>query len=187
MMESRIRWTAMFALVFAFGLSACGGDANGNSADEAASSASNAVAETADAGNSAGDDAVDAIDGAVDDVGEFVEKTADDVSDAFSKQELPEGVTAETVEQGKAVYGGAGICSSCHGPAGAGIPSLGADLTDSEWLHSDGSYDGVLKSVMEGVTAQASSSGVPMPAKGGTNISDDDAKAVAAYVWTLSK
>jgi cytochrome c5 len=26
-----------------------------------------------------------------------------------------------------------------------------------------------------------------MPAKGGTNISDDDAKAVAAYVWTLSK
>jgi cytochrome c5 len=45
----------------------------------------------------------------------------------------------------------------------------------------------VVKTVMEGVTAQASSSGVPMPAKGGTNISDDDAKAVSAYVWTMSK
>ncbi len=164
MMESRIRWTAMFAVVFAFGLSACGGDANGNSADEA-------VAKSVDA-------AAEAVDAASDAVAEAVETI---------EQELPEGVTIEMVEQGKAVYGGAGICSSCHGPAGAGIPSLGANLTDSEWLHSDGSYDGMMKTVMEGVTAQASSSGVPMPAKGGTNISDDDVKAVSAYVWTLSK
>ena len=164
MMESRIRWTAMFALVFAFGLSACGGDANGNSADEAVAKSVDAATEAVDAANDAVAEAVETI-----------------------EQELPEGVTMEMVEQGKAVYGGAGICSSCHGPAGAGIPSLGADLTDSEWLHSDGSYDGVSKTVMEGVTAQASSSGVPMPAKGGTNISDDDVKAVAAYVWTLSK
>ena len=164
MMESRIRWTAMFALVFAFGLSACGGDANGNSADEA-------VAKSVDA-------SADAVDAANDAVAEAVETV---------KQELPEGVTPEMVEQGKAIYGGPGICSSCHGPAGAGIPSLGANLTDSEWLHSDGSYDGMTKTVAEGVTAQASSSGVPMPAKGGTNISDDDVKAVTAYVWTLSK
>lgn len=164
MMESRIRWTAMFALVFAFGLSACGGDANGNSADEA-------VAKSVDA-------ATEAVDAATDAVAEAVETI---------EQELPEGVTVEMVEQGKAIYGGAGICSTCHGPAGAGIPSLGANLTDSEWLHSDGSYDGVTKTVMEGVTAQASTSGVPMPAKGGTNISDDDVKAVAAYVWTLRK
>ena len=164
MMESRIRWTAMFALVFAFGLSACGGDANGNSADEAVAKSVDAATEAVDAANDAVAEAVETI-----------------------EQELPEGVTVEMVEQGKAVYGGAGICSSCHGPAGAGIPSLGADLTDSEWLHSDGSYDGVSKTVMEGVTAQASSTGVPMPAKGGTNISDDDVKAVAAYVWTLSK
>jgi len=163
-MESRIRWTAMFALVFAFGLSACGGDANGNSADEAVAKSVDAATEAVDAANDAVAEAVETI-----------------------EQELPEGVTVEMVEQGKAVYGGAGICSSCHGPAGAGIPSLGADLTDSEWLHSDGSYDGVSKTVMEGVTAQASSTGVPMPAKGGTNISDDDVKAVAAYVWTLSK
>ena len=171
MMESRIRWTAMFALVFALGLSACGGDANGNSADEA-------VAKSVDAAAVAVDEADDAVAEANEEDAEAVETM---------KQELPEGVTAETVAQGKTVYGGAGICSSCHGPAGAGIPSLGADLTDAEWLHSDGTYEGVVKTVIDGVTAQASSSGVPMPAKGGTNISDDDAKAVAAYVWTLSK
>ena len=163
MMESRIRWTAMFALVFALGLSACGGDANGNSADEAVAKSVDAAAVAVDEADDAGAEAVETM-----------------------KQELPEGVTAETIAQGKAVYGGAGICSSCHGPAGAGIPSLGADLTDAEWLHSDGTYEGVVKTVIDGVTAQASSSGVPMPAKGGTNISDDDAKAVAAYVWTLS-
>ena len=164
MKESRIRWTAMFALVFALGLSACGGDANGNSANEA-------VAKSADA-------AVEAVDEANEAVAEAVETI---------EQELPEGVTAEMVAQGKTIYSGAGICSSCHGPAGAGVPSLGADLTDAEWLHSDGTYEGVVKTVKEGVTAQASSSGIPMPAKGGTKISDDDANAVAAYVWTLSK
>ena len=102
-------------------------------------------------------------------------------------QELPKGVTLASVAKGKEIYNGAGICMSCHGPTGEGIPSLGANLTDDEWQHSDGSYEGVVKTVMEGVTAQASSSGVPMPAKGGTSISDDDAKAVAAYVWTLSR
>jgi mono/diheme cytochrome c family protein len=164
MKESRIRWTAMFALVFALGLSACGGDANGNSANEA-------VAKSVD-------DAVEAVDEANEAVAEAVETI---------EQELPEGVTVEMVAQGKTIYSGAGICSSCHGPAGAGIPSLGVDLTDAEWLHSDGTYEGVVKTVVEGVTAQASSSGIPMPAKGGTKISDDDANAVAAYVWTLSK
>jgi mono/diheme cytochrome c family protein len=102
-------------------------------------------------------------------------------------QELPEGVTAAMVEEGKGIYGGAGICMSCHGATGEGIPSLGADLTDDEWLHVDGSYESIVSNIMKGVTAQESSSGVPMPAKGGTAITDDQVKAVAAYVWTLSK
>jgi len=85
------------------------------------------------------------------------------------------------------VYEGAGICSSCHGPDGTGIPNLGANLTDGEWLHSDGSYEALVETVMNGVTAEESSSGVPMPARAGTNISDEQVRAAAAYVWTLSK
>jgi mono/diheme cytochrome c family protein len=178
MKESRMRWTAMLALVFALGLTACGGDANGSDADQAVADAKEAMAE-----------AGETVSGAMDDAREAVEDAGDAVSEAVDaiKQEMPEGVTKEMIAKGKGIYMGAGICSSCHGPAGKGIPSLGANLTDDEWLHSDGSYDGIVKTVMEGVTAQESSSGVPMPAKAGTNISDDDVKAVAAYVWTLSR
>jgi len=178
MMESSIRRSAIFALVAAFGLSACGGDANGNNAEKAVAEAKEAVAEVGATVDEAADDVAEAMDEA----GEAIAGAVEAI-----KQELPEGVSIEMIERGKVVYAGPGICSSCHGPAGKGIPSLGADLTDSEWLHSDGSYAGITKTVMEGVTAQASSSGVPMPAKAGTNISDADVKAVAAYVWTLSK
>ena len=46
MKESRIRWSAMLGLVLAFGLSACGGDANGSSAaEEAVADAKEAVAD----------------------------------------------------------------------------------------------------------------------------------------------
>jgi mono/diheme cytochrome c family protein len=164
MRESGIRWTAMsMALALVFGLAACGGDANGNAAEKAGETA-------AAAGEMAGD---------------AVEKKAEEVAEAMT-QELPAGVTKEMIAKGKTVYAGAGICSSCHGPNGGGIPNLGANLNDGEWLHSDGSLEGITKTVMSGVTAQESSSGVPMPAKGGTNISDDDVKAVSAYVWSLS-
>ena len=163
MMENRIWGLSLVALV-AVGLSACSGDAsaNGNGETEAATEQAQAVA--ADAETDVAEAAADAM-----------------------PQELPEGVTPAMVEEGKGLYNGAGICMSCHGPAGEGIPNLGANLTDDEWLHVDGSYESLVQNIMTGVTAQESSSGVPMPAKGGTAITDDQVKAVAAYVWTLSQ
>jgi len=106
---------------------------------------------------------------------------------AVDMQELPEGVTMAMVEEGKGLFGGAGICMSCHAPDGSGVPNLGADLTDDEWVHSDGSFEGILASVTNGVNADVSTSGIPMPAKGGSSITDDQVKAIAAYVWTLDK
>jgi cytochrome c5 len=100
--------------------------------------------------------------------------------------QLPEGVTPEMVAQGKEVFGGAGLCNVCHGADGTGVPGLGADLTDGEWSHSDGSFEGILKTVMEGVEAGASTVGTAMPPKGGSGITDDQAKATAAYVFTLA-
>ena len=148
------------SVLVALGLAACGGDAgNGEQA-----------AETPGAAPAQAQPAPEA-----------------EATTGAAPQELPEGVTAEMIEEGEAVFTGAGICSSCHGPAGEGVPNLGADLTDDEWLHSDGSYEGISESVINGVTAQESSSGIPMPAKGGTAITDEQAKAVAAYVWALSQ
>lgn len=158
MIDTKIGGLALVALL-AFGTAACGGDASANGDEEPAAQAQPAQAEP---------------------VSQEAEGTA-------MPQEMPEGVTAAAIEQGKEVYNGAGICMSCHGPDGAGIPNLGANLTDDEWLHGDGSYEGIVASVMNGVTAQESSSGIPMPAKGGTAITDEQVRAVAAYVWSLGQ
>jgi len=100
--------------------------------------------------------------------------------------ELPEGVTPAMVAEGDSLFHGAGICLTCHGPDAKGIPGLGVNLTDQEWLHSDGSYDAIVHQIMTGVTATESKSGVAMPPKGGSTITDDQVKAVAAYVYSLS-
>ena len=96
---------------------------------------------------------------------------------------LPEGVTAQMIETGAALYGGAGLCAVCHGANGEG--SIGPDLTDDEWVHSDGSYDDIVRQILEGVPADKSKSGVPMPPKGGASLTDEQVRAVAAYVWSL--
>ena len=96
---------------------------------------------------------------------------------------LPEGVTARMIETGAALYGGAGLCAVCHGANGEG--SIGPDLADDEWVHSDGSYDAIVHQILEGVPADKSESGVPMPPKGGATLTDEQVRAVAAYVWSL--
>lgn len=100
---------------------------------------------------------------------------------------LPDGVTASMVEEGKSIFAGPGICVTCHGRDATGVPNLGSNLTDEEWIHSDGSYEGIVQTIMDGVPANASTVGLPMPPKGGSAISSDQVNAVAAYVWSLSK
>lgn len=178
-MKSRL-WMVLFA-VAALGLAACG-DANGD--DDMAETDEAAQPMADDAADDAATDAGAAGDGATadDTVGD-----AGTAGEAGAGQELPEGVTMAMVDEGRTVYEGAGICSSCHGPQGEGIPNLGANLTDEEWIHSEGDYEGIVQTVMQGVTAEESTSGVPMPARAGTNISDEQVRAAAAYVWTLSR
>jgi cbb3-type cytochrome c oxidase subunit III len=101
--------------------------------------------------------------------------------------ELPPGVTQAMVEEGNTIFHGAGLCATCHGVDAKGVQGLGANLTDTTWLHSDGSYDAIVKQVTEGVPANVSTSGTAMPARGGSSLTDDQVKAVASYVWSLSK
>jgi mono/diheme cytochrome c family protein len=103
---------------------------------------------------------------------------------AQSADSLPPGVTREMIARGKTVFGGAGLCAACHGTNAKG--AVGPDLTDREWLHHDGSYEALVKQILTGIDDQQSKTGQIMPPKGGSAISDDDVKAVAAYVWTLS-
>lgn len=106
---------------------------------------------------------------------------------AGDAQELPEGVTPEMVKQGRQLFRGDAFCYTCHGRDGSGMSGAGGDLTDREWRHGEGSYEGIVERIRQGVRANASSTGVPMPPGGGARLSPEQLRAVAAYVWTLSR
>lgn len=98
---------------------------------------------------------------------------------------LPTGVTPATIAQGKKLFSGEGLCFSCHGPEAKGL--VGPDLTDGTWLIGKGTFDEIIARIVEGVPAGKSKSGVVMPPKGGTKLKDEQVRAVAAYVWSLSR
>jgi mono/diheme cytochrome c family protein len=99
-------------------------------------------------------------------------------------QALPQGVTQAMITQGKEIYSKSGLCYACHGPEGKGL--VGPNLTDDVWLHSKGSFDEIVHQITVGVTKEESKTGVPMPPKGGSAITDEEIRAVAAYTWKLS-
>lgn len=92
-----------------------------------------------------------------------------------------------TIALGDSIFHGraaGGICFTCHGPAGRGTPGLAPDLTDAQWLHGDGSYAFIVKTVTAGVP-KPKQSAAPMLPNGGANLSADQVRAVAAYVYGL--
>lgn len=89
------------------------------------------------------------------------------------------------IAQGEAVFHGPGMCYACHGSKGEGL--VGPNLTDSEWIHSKGTLEEIEAQINHGVPKEESKSGIPMPPKGGSTISDEDVKACAAYVHSLSQ
>ena len=99
---------------------------------------------------------------------------------------VPPGATSAMVALGDRVYhgevGGAS-CAGCHGASAKGTP-LGPDLTDNKWLWSDGSFEGIAKTITDGVP-QPKEYRNGMPAMGGAQLTDEQVKALAAYVWSL--
>jgi glucose/arabinose dehydrogenase/mono/diheme cytochrome c family protein len=108
-------------------------------------------------------------------------------ADAARDVPVPQGATREMVVLGEHIYrgqvGGA-TCTGCHGENGEGTP-LGPGLIGKKWLWSDGSYDGIKKTITEGVS-QPKQYRSPMPPMGGAQLTADQISAVAAYVWSLS-
>ena len=98
--------------------------------------------------------------------------------------QAPAALTPALIAQGDSIFHSKGNCYACHGANAQG--AVGPNLTDAEWIHSDGSYDAIVKQVTTGVPQNESKSGIMMPPKGGSSITDDEGKAVAAYVYSLS-
>jgi mono/diheme cytochrome c family protein len=80
---------------------------------------------------------------------------------------------------------GGGICFTCHGPDAKGMPGLAPDLTDTTWLNTDGSWQGIATTVQTGV-AQPKQHPAPMLPMGGAQFTPDQIRAVSSYVYRLS-
>lgn len=98
----------------------------------------------------------------------------------------PEQITPQMVALGDSIFEGkaaGGICFTCHGAEGKGT-QLGPDLTDQQWLNSDGSYPSIVQTVTSGVPTPKQFPG-PMPPFG-QMLSPEQVRAVSAYVYSLT-
>lgn len=95
--------------------------------------------------------------------------------------------TVQEIAKGDSIYRGrlaGGTCFTCHQLNAKGLPGLAPDLTDAKWLHGDGSLAFIIATIQKGI-AKPKVAGGPMLPRGGTNLTDDQVKAVAAYVYSL--
>jgi mono/diheme cytochrome c family protein len=104
-------------------------------------------------------------------------------SPAPSNVQLPEGVTPEMVAQGQEIFN-TNICWSCHQQNAVGGP-LAPALNDTTWINVDGSYDAIIGVIKSGV-AHPTRYDSPMPAMGGAQLTEDQIRSLAAYVYSIS-
>ena len=99
----------------------------------------------------------------------------------------PKEITPQMLALGDSLFHGligATSCQSCHGAKGD-QGTVAPILTDAEWLHSDGSWEGIHKTVSSGVMAPKQFTSV-MPPFGGFPLKLEQSRAVTAYVYSLS-
>jgi mono/diheme cytochrome c family protein len=98
---------------------------------------------------------------------------------------LPDGVTQEMVAQGEELFNRGATCFTCHGSAGVGGP-LAPALNEDDWIHVDGSFESLVQIIDVGVAAPQQYP-APMPARGGSPLTDEQVREIAAYVYAISR
>jgi len=92
---------------------------------------------------------------------------------------------ANTAPDGASSY--TAYCSACHGMDAQGMPNLGKDLVDSEFVHTQTDAE-LLTFIKTGrpIWDAANTTGVDMPPKGGNPaLTDDEILAIIAYLRGL--
>ncbi|HET7458293.1 MAG TPA: cytochrome c [Gemmatimonadaceae bacterium] len=88
-------------------------------------------------------------------------------------------ITPAMIDQGRSIFHGGGTCHSCHGDRLEGTP-IAPTLREHKWRDAaNGSFGEIHHVVTSGV------GGTAMVAHPG-NISDQQAMAVAAYIWAVN-
>ncbi len=100
----------------------------------------------------------------------------------------PAGATPEMVALGDSIFHGqvaSGACFTCHGVDAKGT-QLAPSLVDTLWQTGDGTYAFIQKRVTDGMPNPTPPFPGPMLPMGGANLTQDQIKAVAAYVYAIS-
>lgn len=103
---------------------------------------------------------------------------------------IPEATLATMIETGSDLFN-SGSCVICHAVGGRGSGAVAPDLSDVEWLHSEGDFDGIFNTIYWGVPKDKIKATTPrrweMHPRGGMNIDREQIQALAAYLWSLSQ
>lgn len=97
-------------------------------------------------------------------------------------------VTPKLVALGDSIFHGqtaGGTCLTCHGQNAAGS-QIGPSLADAEWLHGDGSFAFLVNTITTGVP-NPKKFPAAMPPMGGAQLTAEQVRAVAAYVYSRSR
>ncbi len=97
----------------------------------------------------------------------------------------PVEVTDSAVARGAEIYHGVGGCFGCHGIEAAGTGN-GPALRQGVWLHGADSYAAITRRVLHGIPRDMTLRDQAMPMRGVSELTDEQVRAVAAYVWWIS-
>ncbi len=107
----------------------------------------------------------------------------DALRSAIDDGAAPDGVTLESVAEGRILFNARATCAACHGANGDG-GQLAPNLADDVWLNSDGTYAGIVGVIESGVLEPKEYPGLMLP-RGGMGLSDEEVGALAAFIWSL--
>ena len=100
---------------------------------------------------------------------------------------LPPGMTIATIVSGDEIYHGKGNCAACHGTEGQGLPAEGDAITAGlNWAQYD--WNSIDSLITAGIPQVLTRSPIQMPPRGGrSDLTADEVRRVAAYVWAISQ
>jgi mono/diheme cytochrome c family protein len=100
---------------------------------------------------------------------------------------LPADITLDAIRAGDSLFHGKGHCFACHGADATGLPDAGSSLTMG--LNFVPTELGPIDSLITvGIPEAVARSAIGMPPRGGkSDLTLDETREIAAYVWAISQ
>jgi mono/diheme cytochrome c family protein len=100
---------------------------------------------------------------------------------------LPSGVTLDMIRAGDSLFHGKGGCFACHGSEGEGMPGAGDAITVA-FNYAQQDPHSIDSLVTAGIPDALTRSPIAMPPRGArSNLTDDEIRRIAAYVWAINQ